>query len=80
MVAGCWYPFVDHGGSGHLWVAVGAGSHSLMVLVGAGHHLFIVLVGAHRHLLLVLVHVHVLWSLFVGVGGGWSWFNGGRCH
>ena len=80
MVVGCWSPFVDRGGGGHLWVAVGAGSHWLMVLVGAGRCLFIVLVGAHCCLLLVLVHVHALWSPFVGVGGGWSWFNGGHCH
>ena len=49
MVVGCWSPFVDCGGGGHLWVAL-----------GGGHHWLIVLVGAHRLLLVVVVHVHVV--------------------
>ena len=53
---------------------VGDGCHWLMVLVATGHCLLVVLVDACHHLLLVLVHVHGLWSLFLGVGGGWPWF------
>ena len=80
MVVGCWSPFVDRGGYGRSWVVVGTGPHSLMVLVGVGRRLLVVLVGARHRLLLVLVCAHGSWSLFLGVGGGWPWFDGGRCR
>ena len=67
-------------GGGCSWVAVGASHRLLMVLVGAGRHLLVVLVGAPHHLLLVLVHAQGLWSPFLGVGGGWPWFDGGGCR
>ena len=69
-------------GTGHhsLMVLVGVGRRLLMVLVGAGRHLLVVLVGAPRHLLLVLVHAQGLWSPFLGVGGGWLWFDGCCCR
>lgn len=34
-LVGCCSPFVDRGGGGHSWVAVGAGRRCLRVLVGA---------------------------------------------
>ena len=54
---------------------MGHGGHWSPLVDGAG-----VLVGACCHLLLVLVHAHGSWPLFVDVGGGWPWFDGGCCR
>ena len=63
-----------------MWVMVGAGCCWVMMLVGGGCCLLVQLVGACHHLLLVLVHAHGSWSLFMGGGGGWLWFDDGCCH
>ena len=78
MAVGCWSLFVDRGDGGRSCVVVGAGRRWLMVVVGAGRRLLVVLMGVHLCLLLVLARAHGSWSPFLGVGGGWPWFDGGR--
>ena len=63
------------------WWALVAACGSRWALVAVGGWCWWALAGvAGGHSSLELLRAHGSWSPFLGVGGGWPWFDGGHCQ